>query len=179
MSTVIVCFSGRTEGNCARISRYVQSLTGGRLFSFAALDAHPCGSCDYQCFSKDGVCPYLQDGLYTIYDAITHCDEAYFILPNYCDCPCANFFIFNERSQCFFQRQPKLLAQYELVKKKAIVVSNTEEENFRAVLSQQSSSVVQMLFLHAKDYGRVSLRGDLMQEAAVRERIAAFVSRNT
>lgn len=33
----------------------------------------------------------------------------YFSLPNYCNYPCANFFIFNERSQCYFQRQPKLL----------------------------------------------------------------------
>ncbi|MCI5994240.1 MAG: hypothetical protein MRZ24_09440 [Clostridiales bacterium] len=179
MSTAIVSFSGRAAGSCAGIARYVQRLTGGELFLFSQFSVHPCGRCGYECFSPDASCPYLSDGLYALYDAIANSAMAYFILPNYCDYPCANFFIFNERSQCYFQRQPKLVAQYARVKKRAIVVSNTEQASFRAALSQQSDSTVDMLFLRAKDFGRISLRGDLMEEQSVRERVASFVTGNT
>ncbi|MGM9557785.1 MAG: hypothetical protein ACI3VP_05975 [Oscillospiraceae bacterium] len=64
-------------------------------------------------------------------------------------------------------------------KKKAIIVSNTEQAFFRAALSQQSDSMVDILFLRAKDFGRISLRGDLMEEQSVRERVASFVAGNT
>lgn len=47
------------------------------------------------------------------------------------------------------------------------------------MLSQQSDSMVDILFLRAKDFGRISLRGDLMEEQSVRERIASFVAGNT
>lgn len=36
MSTAIISFSSRHDGNCETIGRYLQSLTGGTLFSFAA-----------------------------------------------------------------------------------------------------------------------------------------------
>lgn len=176
MSTTIVSFSGRAAGNCERLGRYVQELTGGQLFSFAQLQIHPCGGCKYECFSQSAACPYLNDGLYILYDAITNSDVTYFILPNYCDYPCANYFIFNERSQCYFQGHAELSARYERVKKRAVVVSNTEQENFRAVLAQQASAPVDMLFLRARDYGRISLRGDLMEEEAVRAQVKQFVT---
>ena len=46
---------------------------------------------------------------------ITDSDLSYFIVPNYCDYPCANFFIFNERSQCFFQHHPELRPLKEII----------------------------------------------------------------
>ena len=108
-------------------------------------------------------------------DAVTHSDLVYFILPNYCDYPCANYFVFNERSQCYFQGRPELLEAYEKVPKRAVVVSNTNEDNFKSVLAYQSCNAMDVLFLHAKKYGKVSIRGDLMtDENAVRD-VTAFV----
>ena len=51
-----------------------------------------------------------------------HSEMVYFELPNYCDYPCANYFIFNECSQCFFQRKPDLLEAYLTIPKRSIVI---------------------------------------------------------
>ena len=90
-------------------------------------------------------------------------DLAYFILPNYCDYPCANYFIFNERSQCYFQGSDYLLLQYLGVKKKFIAVSNTNQANFLIAFEYQinEGEKPDALFLSAKRYGKRSIDGNL------------------
>lgn len=102
-----------------------------------------------------------------------------FVIPNYCDYPCANYFIFNERSQCFFQGKPERLDAFLRVRKKFIVVSNTNQENFRQILSQNVDGEPEILFLSAKKYGRNSVCGDLMTSAAAAAEIDQFVRRKT
>ncbi|MGN0352472.1 MAG: hypothetical protein ACI4ES_12540 [Roseburia sp.] len=120
------------------------------------------GNCWYQCFTKDGKCPWIDDKEYELLDEIIKSELTYFILPNYCDYPCANFFIFNERSQCYFQKQQELADVYERIPKKVIVVSNTNEENFRTALSSHSKEEPEILFLPAMKYHKISINGDLM-----------------
>lgn len=175
MSAVIVSFSGRRGGNCDRISRYIQELTGGVIYSFTDIEITPCGKCCYECFEKEQVCPHIEDDECRLLETITKSDCAYFILPNYCDYPCANYFIFNERSCCYFQNRQDRLDAYENVLKKFIVISNTEQDNFRDVLSQQSSGTPDVLFLRAKDYGKNSIAGDLMDSPEAAEIIRKFV----
>ena len=110
-------------------------------------------------------------------DAIIRSDLAYFILPNYCDYPCANFFIFNERSQGFFQGRPDLLDVYEKVPKRAVVISNTNEENFRQALAYQAYKEPDILFLPAKEYGKDSIKGDLLTNDKAVSDIIAFVQK--
>lgn len=52
----------------------------------------PCDKCNAECFQKRESCPYFAEGAYKIYDSITNADLTYFILPNYCDYPCAKAF---------------------------------------------------------------------------------------
>ena len=160
-NTAIVSFSGRRSGNCAQIAEYVRSLTGGEIYSFAELDIHPCGKCDYQCFGSGADCPFIDDDVYRLYDAITHSDRAIFVLPNYCDFPNANFFAFNERSLCYFSKRQDLLDDYSKVPKKFIVISSSESEPIRAALSQHADPP-DILFLSASAYGKKSIAGDLM-----------------
>ena len=163
MRVCIVSFSSRKNGNCAQIGKLMESvLDHAELFDFSKHPIHPCGECEYQCFTAAHRCPYMDDMEYRILDAVTHSDLAYFIIPNYCDYPCANYFIFNERSQCYFQGHPELLDRYEKVQKRAVVVSNTNEENFIKALSYQSDTKTEILFLSAKRYGKVSIKGDLL-----------------
>ena len=110
-------------------------------------------------------------------DEITLSELTYFILPNYCDYPCANFFIFNERSQCYFQGKPELLDAYEKVPKRAIVVSNTNEENFRQAIAYQAYEKPDILFLSAKKYGKESIKGDLLTNEKAVSDIIAFVQK--
>ena len=176
MKTCIISFSSRPDGNCAQIGKLIRSISEEAvLFQFSNFEIHACGMCGYECFADRSKCPYYNDMEYRLLDAVTHSDLTYFILPNYCEYPCANYFVFNERSQCYFQHHPELLEAYEKVPKRAIVVSNTNEDNFKNVLAYQSCYEMDVLFLHAKKYGKVSIRGDLMtDENAVRD-VTAFV----
>jgi hypothetical protein len=110
-------------------------------------------------------------------DEIVHSDLTYFILPNYCDYPCANFFVFNERSQCYFQGRPELLEAYEKVPKRAVVVSNTNEENFRQAMAYHAYEKADILFLPAKQYGKESIKGDLLTSREAVSDIMAFVQK--
>lgn len=178
MRVCIVSFSSRRNGNCAQIGKLMESvLDHAELFDFSNHSIHPCGECDYQCFTSAQNCPYTDDMEYQILDAVTHSDLTYFIIPNYCDYPCANFYIFNERSQCYFQGHPELLDLYEKVQKRAVVVSNTNEENFIKALSYQSYEKTEILFLSAKRYGKVSIKGDLLTEYDVIKDIMKFIEK--
>ena len=176
MKTCIISFSSRGNGNCAQIGKMIRSLSEEAvLFQFSNFEIHACGKCGYECFTDRSKCPYYSDMEYRLLDAVTHSDLTYFILPNYCDYPCANYFVFNERSQCYFQDNPELLEAYEKVPKRAIVVSNTNEDNFKTALAYQSYKEPDILFLSAKKYGKISIRGDLMtDENAVRD-VTTFV----
>lgn len=172
--TIVVSFSGRPNGNCAQIARYVSSLTGGDIFSFAELDIHPCGKCDYQCFANGADCPFIGDDVFRLFDAIIHCGRAIFVLPNYCDFPNANFLAFNERSLCCFSGRQDLLDAYSSVPKKFIVVSSNESELIRAALAQHADPP-DILFLSASAYGKKSIAGDLMTVPEIVRAIQNFI----
>ena len=178
MKTVIVTFSSRQDGNCSQIGKLIASMTQDPvLFDFSGFDIHPCGRCAAECFAARENCPYASDREYEMLEAMIHSDTVYFVIPNYCDYPCANFFIFNERSQCFFQGRPDLLEAYLQVPKRSIVISNTNRENFIRALAYQSDREPEILFLSAKEYGKDSIRGDLLTSEKVLESIRRFIRR--
>ncbi len=178
MGICVVSFSSRADGNCSQIGKLICSLTkNSQLFDFSSFEIHPCGKCGYECFSDPEKCPFSADMERRLLDEIVRSDLTYFILPNYCDYPCANFFIFNERSQCYFQGRPELLDAYEKVPKRAVVVSNTNEENFRQAMAYQSYAEPNILFLSAKKYEKVSIQGDLLTNEKAVSDILAFVQK--
>ena len=177
MKTVIITFSSRSNGNCSQIANLIASMTKDPvLFDFSEFEVHPCGRCASECFAARENCPYLEDKEYEILEAIVHSEMAYFVLPNYCDYPCANYFIFNERSQCFFQGSPDLLEAYLNIPKRSIVISNTNQDNFIQALTYQSNKEPEILFLSAKKFGKTSINCDLLTSEKVLERIRQFVS---
>ena len=178
MKTVIVAFSSRSNGNCAQIGKLIASMVKEPvLFDFSAFDLHPCGRCALECFAIRENCPYFADREYEMLEAMVHSDMVYFVLPNYCDYPCANYFIFNERSQCFFQGREDLLEAYLKVPKRSIVISSTNQDNFIRALAYQSDKEPEILFLSAKEYGKTSISGDLLTSPKALEDIRRFVSR--
>lgn len=176
MSICIVSFSARKNGNCAGISEFVCTLLpGAQVYSFADFAIHPCGGCDDECFQRRDLCPWIQDQEYGLLDAITHSEQTYFILPNYSGYPCANFFIFNERSLCYFQGREDLLEAYERVPKRAIIVSNTDAGQIRDALRYHADDDMPTLVLSASAYGRKSISGDLMTSEAAVADVKRFV----
>lgn len=179
MSGCVLSFSGRRGGNCGGIAAEIRRRLGGKavFFDFSALTVTPCGKCGCECFRAREDCPYFDDPVFAMYEAVANCDTAYFVVPNYCDYPCSNFFIFNERSQCYFQHRQDLLEQYLAVRKKFIVVSNTGRDNFTAAFRYQVAEGVEpdILFLSAKLFQKASICGDLMDSARAREAVAQFI----
>lgn len=167
MSRIVVCFSGRAQGNCERLGNVArQSLQ--RLhpaeeveqFCFSQADARCCGQCNYECLKPGMRCPKAGDAIWELYERMAAAQECVFVLPNYADYPCANFFLFAERGTGWFDGSEERLARYMRVPKKAIVVSGSEQENFRRVLQYQAEEM-QILFLSAREYGQSSLEGRL------------------
>lgn len=176
---IVINFSARTWGNCGAVARVIAQETGARCVDFSGLHAAPCGACRCQCFRSDGECPHRSDGLHGLYEEIAKADGTVFVVPNYMNYPCSNYFVFNERSQGYFGTDAVRLSAYLDAPKKFIVVSNTGEENFLRAFSQQIPEGEQpdVLFLRAKAYGAVSLNGDLMDVPDAKAAVLAFVGR--
>lgn len=181
MPACVISFSGRRDGNCSAVAQAVRDALSGRdsvqYFDCSALALTPCGGCGCECFQARERCPYFDDPVFGMYDAVTRSSMSYFVVPNYCDYPCANFFLFNERSQCYFQGRPELLEQYERAPKKFIVVSNTGRDNFITAFQYHTGDAPpDVLFLSARRFGKVSIRGDLMDSPDARAEVLRFIN---
>lgn len=172
MSRLVVSFSGRKMGNCDRIGRLAADILQADFARFADVQAAPCGGCDYECL-RGGACP-KEDGVFGLYDKIAEAEECVFVLPNYADQPCANFFIFAERGTGWFGGSEERLQKYMAVPKKAIVISGSEQESFCRVMEYQAEKT-DVLFLSAKEYGQKSLEGRLDESEEACARVRAFL----
>lgn len=178
MRITILSFSNRDNGNCQNISKLAAEAYVGNevnVFCFTEFALSPCGKCDNQCFLNRTNCPYINDKIYAIYDSITNSDLAVFVVPNYCGYPCSNFFVFNERSPCYFSGHQDLLDKYENVQKKFIAVSNSEADNLATAFGYQTYATPDILVLAAKAYGKESLAGDLMESEAAKKAVLDFL----
>ena len=182
MNVCIVNFSGRKNGNCHDIAKLVEQLLVNdhkvKILEMYDLSITPCGKCEYECFYENKSCPYNEDDIDQIYTSIHTSDEAYYIIPNYSDYPNAYFFIFNERSQRIFtNRPPDYYEQYLQVKRKFIVVSSTEEDNFKHILKDQIPETTEpdILFLATKTLNLSAIRDKLIESEQARQMIAEFI----
>ena len=96
---LIISFSGRENGNCDDIARYI-AAGGDRIVHFRELNVHPCSGCGYECFH--GECKYRADDSYGLYGEMCAYDKVVLIVPMYCGNPASLYFLFNERSQDYF-----------------------------------------------------------------------------
>lgn len=176
---MILSFSGRKSGNCEQISEFIKEYLGeAEIFRFSENPIRPCGDCRYQCFDDNRMCPHFDDPEFGLLRGICLCDEVYFVVPNYCDYPCANFFIFNERSQVFFQGYRERLLEYEAIPKKFIVISNSDCPNFAPAFDYHCEGQPEILYLSAKKYGKKSINGDLLKSEDAKRDILTFIQEN-
>ena len=96
---LIISFSGRKNGNCDNIAKYIASEDDSIVY-FRNLNVHACSECNYECF--EGNCKYRQDDIYHLYESMIHYDKVFLIVPMYCGNPSSLYFKWNERSQDFF-----------------------------------------------------------------------------
>ena len=176
---IIISFCSRKFGNCEQIADFIykhfNNRTNVSVYKFSDFSIEPCGKCNYECFGNNTACPYFNDMEYTLLDQICGSDMVYFVLPNYCDYPCANFFIFNERSQCYFQNHAERLERYLQVPKKFIVVSNSKAESFTEAFQQHTDAEPRILYLSSKAYGKRSITGDILTAAQAQRDLKLFL----
>ncbi|MDD3123705.1 MAG: hypothetical protein PHC62_09375 [Candidatus Izemoplasmatales bacterium] len=140
MKTIsIISFSGREQkGNCYEITLYLKKKIMNEFidvhtFFLSECEIHNCSHCDYECFTELKKCPYSFDDITKIYNEILKCDMAIFVIPIFSNFPCSNFFIFNERSQCFFSSQQQY-DNYLDVRRKYIIIGNSGFSNAKNII---------------------------------------------
>ena len=111
-------------------------------------------------------------------DAVCQSDIVYMIVPNYCGYPCANYFAFNERSVGYFNMDRELMKRYISVQKRFIVISNTEGDNFRNALQQQTNEEPVILYLKSGKYRKRSTAGDIMESEEAVADLMTFLRNN-
>jgi len=178
MKVSIVNFSGRSNGNCSGIAGYIKEILNADvdIFDFSGTKITPCGNCNYECLDAADGC-LINDGITNVYTALISADVIYFIVPNYINYPCANFWIFNERKQGVFGRKPKLEKHYLQIKKKFVVVSNTEKDNFRQIFKSHVEGEPDILFLATRDFAKGGVRGGLMEDAQAQAMLKEFIGK--
>ncbi len=154
MRISILSFSGRAQGNCSQIADYLNEIYNNEanVYRFSDFTISPCGRCNHECMAGNS-CPHIDDMEVTLQEAVAESDLTYFIVPNYCGYPCSNFYVFNERCVCWTWGRQDRVDAYNAAKKKAIVVSNSEEDNFRLALSYHGLDEEDILFLGSRTYG--------------------------
>lgn len=179
-NVVILSFSDRNDGNCAKIMQHINNFyirTNVSCFKITSEVFGPCGKCDYECMRSGSHCPNISEKQITIMDTICQSDVVYYIVPNYCGFPCANYFAFNERSVGYFDSDRSRMDSYMNVKKRFIIVSNSE--GFEEALQQQTFDKPDILYLKSRAYRKQSIAGDLMESTEALVDLNQFLRQNT
>lgn len=175
---VLIRFSSREFGNCATVAGEISKFYSRhtiRNFLVNGESVQPCNSCDYECLHPQKVCPNVSDGQKEIMDAICNADLAYFIVPNYCGYPCANYFAFNEKTVGYFNLNRELMKKYMNVPKRFVIISNTEGQNFTNAMQQQAAGELDIMYLKSSKYGKKSTAGDILDSDAAKADLEAFL----
>ena len=173
----ILSFSSRNSGNCFAIGRYVSKYYKNHAVHSVVIDRNTvpaCGNCDCECLKPDSVCPLRSKEYDRIMDMVSRSDLVYFVVPNYCGYPCANYFAFNERSVGYFNMDPLRMDRYMSVTKRFIIVSNSED-HFAEAMQQHTKDIPDILYLRSSKYGKQSIAGDIMDSDEAKADLEAFL----
>lgn len=179
---IIIRFSSRGSGNCAAISQKIKEFHETEHSIEYIVDqtvVQTCGNCDYECLMPGKLCPNLSEKQAELMEAICNARLVYFIVPNYCGFPCANYFAFNEKSVGFFNNSEDLLEKYLAVPKRFIVVSNSKGDIFKEAMQQQTNMEPDILYMSCKKYGKRSIDGNIMDSSVAAVDLEEFLRKTT
>lgn len=175
---VILNFSPRNDGNCGRVCEFVADHYKRTNVCLHHVQMTPCSGCNYECLTPGVSCPQVSQHQKEVMDAVCNSDIVYFVVPNFCGYPCANYFSFNERTVGYFNLDRELTNRYMAVKKRFIMISNSEGDNFKNAMSQQTKEEPVMFYLKSGKYKKRSTAGDIMDSEEARNDLQAFLNEN-
>lgn len=177
-NVTILNFSPRNGGNCGRVCDFIAEFHNRTFVCSYNIDVMPCGGCDYECLKPGLKCPTITEQHRKLMDAILASDLVYFVVPNFCGYPCANYFAFNERSVGYFNSDRALMEQYMSVKKRFVAVSNSESDSFRTAMQQQTNGEPNILYLKSGKYKKRSTDGNILDCEEAAEDLRRFLEGN-
>jgi multimeric flavodoxin WrbA len=177
-----VAFSARGEGNCKRLCAYCLDRFRDRgwqteLLNVFDLQVTPCDKCRYECFN-DGACP-IDDDVPRIYRMCGEADTVIFAVPTYGGHLASLYLAFAERAQYAHRGFGDFEADF-LRKINFLIIGNLSAGGDMALHEALYDFAnlgfwPETLLFPAREYGRSSLDGDLIENGAVRERLDGFV----
>lgn len=175
---VILSFSGRKNGNCDRIAKYISS-GDDRILYMREISLQPCADCDYECMSDR--CKYHSDGIYSLFEQFSIADKIFFIVPMYCGNPSSLYFILNERSQDYFMQNE---TEYENMVEKLYIIgvygSAEDDPDFLKTFARQygfADMEKHILGLERHKYNQ-KMNQFLLEENDVNLKLDKFISRH-
>ena len=160
----ILNFSSRIGGNCASVSEMIKDRYNGTNMRIVRVGDYfkPCSGCDYECLRHGAKCPVMDSDAESIMKDICDSDITYYVIPNYCGGPCANYYAFNERSVGWFDGDRNKMDRCMSVNKRFVFISNSMTEAFQDVVRQQCTGGSEVLQLATRKYSKRSIDGDLL-----------------
>lgn len=182
MKTLAVAFSARSEGNCARLSRYCLDKLKEQGWQTELLNAYdlaitPCSHCDYECFANKD-CP-VNDDVPMIYEKCREADALIFAIPDYGGHLSALYFTFAQRGQFEFKKFNNFDEEF-FRKLNFIIIGNLSAGGDMALHEAlydfaNRSFWPETILFSAREYDRSSLEGDLIESPDVKKRLDRFV----
>jgi len=184
MKVVGLNFSSRINGNCYSCVDYcLKSFKGkgydAEVINFFDYEVNPCGSCAYQCFYT-GKCIKTDDAK-ELFRKLTAADIIIYAAPTFGGHLASSFFILSERENGIFRSGQDYDADY-LKKINFIVIGNLSDgadmafhEAFYGFTNKDFYP--ESILLSAKEYGKHSINGDLIEDESVRNKLEKYADR--
>lgn len=181
MNILLLSFSGRDNGNCNGILKFITHHYDKHSVSsinIKNLNIHGCFNCNYQCFNSSLLCPYINDDIELIYNKIINSDLTIFLVPTYSEAPPSLYFAFRERSQCVF-KSDTFYKIYTDVKKAFIVLGNKTSgglDTVNILLNEEKKYTYEsVLLLESHNYNQSSIKCELIKCKTVQNEIINFI----
>lgn len=175
-NVVLLNFSGRKIGNCGKICDFVADFYNRTNVCLLSVNLESCGKCNYECLNPSTICPNLNEEYLQLMDRIMGADLIYYVIPNFCGYPCANYFAFNERSVGYFHMDRAKMGNFMNAAKRFIIVSNTE--GFEKALSLQTKDEPIIQYMKSGKYKKRSTAGDIMDCQEAIDDLTAFLKQH-
>jgi len=177
-----VVFSARKEGNCLKCVKYC--LERFKEYEFETdvinvfeMEIKPCTHCNYECFTGRE-CP-VGDDVNKIYEECFDADILIFAIPTYGGHLSSLYLAFTERAQAIFENYQEF--EEKLRKKINFIIFGNLTAGGDMALHEALYNFANLdfqpetLIFPAREYGKNSIDGDLIEVPEVKRRLDRFI----
>ncbi len=186
MKAVGLNFSSRKNGNCYNCVDYCFKRIKSRGYDVEAInffdyEVNPCGACEYQCFHT-GKCIKADDAE-ELFGKLTEVDIIIYAVPTFGGHLASSFFILSERENGIFRSKTKYDYDADYLRKINLIVVGNMSSGADMALHEafygftNKAFYPESILLSAKEYGRRSINGDLLEDESVRNKLEKYVDR--